>query len=169
MSDNKKIFQQEYDQPNDRSRLVDIHEGKVLDNKDIPPMELIKALAKKYNWKISDPSSGCGKCYGRGYEGKLSDGSPVPCRCLFRHRTVNERKQDQVMAEAQVYDRKNRKSMLKFIHKKIMEAKKSNPNLIKEIKEEMISQMSADDMTHKYTSSAAEETDDGIKNIDIGN
>ena len=93
--------------------MVDIHEGKVVDAKDVQPIELIKALAKKYKWDISDPSPGCNKCYGRGYEGKFENDEPIPCRCLFRKRTRQERIQDSITMDANTIGRDKKKKLLK--------------------------------------------------------
>ena len=138
----KKIFEQTYEMPEVKESLVDVREGKVVDAKDVAPIDIIKALAKKFSWDIKDPLSGCKKCYGRGYEGKNMDGSPKPCRCLFRGKTPEQKKMELIAESAyQPLSKVGRKDLEKYIHSKVEAAKKANPNLINEVKEEYIASM----------------------------
>ena len=103
-----KKYGQQYAAPEDRDQFVDVEKGQVLNKDDIPPLEVMKALAARYKLEISDPSKGCGHCYGRGYTGKdLKTGAPIPCNCLFRGRDAKKKYDD--MQAAQVYGRWNRK------------------------------------------------------------
>lgn len=159
----EKIFEQKYDLPEEVSSLVDVNEGKVVEAKDVKPIDVIKALARRYKWDISDPSKGCHKCYGRGYEGKNADGSPVPCRCLFRKRNNQERQKDDTVGEAyKNMNRSKRRKLIKYIHKKINDIKRNNPEIIQKVKEDVINNLSASNI-----SSAADEVQENILNVDV--
>lgn len=125
-----KAYGQSYAMPELKEDFVDVEKGHVIDKKDIPPLEVIKMLAKRQNVKISDPYDGCRKCNGRGYTHFDKDGVPAMCQCLFRHMTPKER-----MANAkatpmpQKLNRAQRRKMQKQIHKRV---KAVAPSMVKE-------------------------------------
>lgn len=91
-----------YDVPDSADKFVDTKDGTVIDKKDLSPFQMIKAIAKQNNHNIKEPSKGCKKCYGRGFEGFDSETKmPVPCRCLFRGKSEQEKSADMM------YDMKN--------------------------------------------------------------
>jgi len=91
-----------YDVPDNVDKFVDTKDGTVVDKKDLTPFQMIKAIAKQNNHTIKDPSKGCKKCHGRGYEGIDSETNmPIPCRCLFRGKSAKEKEADNM------YDAKN--------------------------------------------------------------
>jgi hypothetical protein len=84
-----------YDRPEDRSVLVDVKDGKALDNDKIPKLEIIKAMAKKTGTEISDPKKDCRHCNGRGYEYlDAKTHAPIPCVCLYRNRKQGQKAKD---------------------------------------------------------------------------
>jgi hypothetical protein len=145
MSTNKEMFEQDYEAPTKRETLVDIEAGKVVKFEEVSPMDAIKALATKYKWNICDPEPGCNKCYGRGYTGKdISTGAPIACRCLFRKRTPQQKKQDNMMADAHHgLNRDKRRKMQSYMHKKIEEFKRNNPNYLNEATADVVKNLAA--------------------------
>lgn len=116
-----KKYGQSYEAPENRDQFVDVEKGTVIDKTDIPPLEVIRAIAKRYDINISDPSKGCKFCYGRGYIGRdLVTKAPIPCTCIFRDRTAKQKFQD--MQAAQMYGKWNhaiRRKMKKAIHNRV--------------------------------------------------
>jgi len=164
----KKIFEEVYDLPESKEVLVDVHKGEVVKPEDVTPMDIIKALAKKHNMEISDPSKGCNKCYGRGYIGKdLATGAPVPCHCLYRKRSPQQHAHDNVIAQSSLkINHERRRKMRSYMHKKLAEVKRQDPNLINKLKDDAATKLenfaqSADQFfaqeDAKNISSAAEE------------
>jgi hypothetical protein len=139
----KKIFEEKYDVPEVKEALVDVHKGEVVKPEDVKPFDIIKALAKKYKWEISDPSKGCNKCYGRGYIGiDFATKAPVPCQCLFRKRSVQQRTHDNAVAQASTrLNHDKRRKMKKFMHKKLAAIKMADPKLIDNTKEEIATKL----------------------------
>jgi len=122
-----KKYGQQYALPEDRDQFVDVEQGHVVEKKDVPPLEVIKALAARYKMDISKPNTGCRHCYGRGYTGTdVATGAPVPCNCLFRGRDAKKRFED---AQAgQVYNRWNHDQRRKM--KKAMSKLRKRPSNI---------------------------------------
>lgn len=116
-------YGQQYAAPVDLDKFVDVEKGHVIGKDEIPPIEVIKALAARYKMQISDPSPGCHKCYGRGYISKdIATGAPIPCGCLFRGRDAKKQFAD--MQAGQVYGRWNRDQRRKM-ERSIKKSKKS--------------------------------------------
>jgi len=91
-----------YEAPDNADKFVNTQDGTVVDKKDLTPFQMIKAIAKQNNHPIQNPSPGCKKCYGRGYEGfDSATKMPIPCRCLFRGKSNDEK------ANNMMYDMKN--------------------------------------------------------------
>lgn len=85
----------QYDVPEDADKFVDVKDGQVIDKDKLTPFQIIKSVAEQNGNKIKDPYKGCKHCYGRGFEGKdLKTQMPIPCRCLFRGRTEEEKSKD---------------------------------------------------------------------------
>lgn len=114
----------QYAAPEDRDQFVDIEKGQVVNKSEIPPIEVIKALAARYKLEISDPDKGCRRCYGRGYTAKeIKSGAPIPCQCLFRGRDSKKKYAD--AQAAQVYGRWNRKQR-RQMQKAVQKRKRNN-------------------------------------------
>jgi hypothetical protein len=114
-----KYDMENYDRPEDRSVLVDVKEGKVVDKKDVPYLEIIRAMAKKVGVEIAEPRKGCHHCYGRGYVGIDSKTkAPIPCSCLFRNRKPEEKVKDSVVQQTYTgWNRASKRKMAKNIRK----------------------------------------------------
>ena len=116
-----KKYGQTYEAPENRDQFVDVEKGEVIDKENIPPLEVIKAIAKRYNIQISDPNKGCKHCYGRGYTGREAKTKvPIMCMCLFRDRTNKQKYLD--MQAAQMYGHFNhdtRRKMKQNLHKRL--------------------------------------------------
>lgn len=129
-----KKYGQNYAAPENRDQFVDVEKGAVIDKKDIPPLEVIRAMAKRYGMEISDPNKGCQHCYGRGYVGKdIKTQAPIPCTCIYRGRTPKQ-KQDDAKA-TQIYgtwNREAKRKMKKVIHNKMSK----NSNVAKTLENE---------------------------------
>lgn len=57
--------------------------GNVVDYKDVSPMEVIKKLAEQQKIQLKEPKSNCKHCYGRGWIGRLQNGAPLECSCIY--------------------------------------------------------------------------------------
>ena len=125
MTDIKK-YGQSYDIPEIKEEFVDVEKGEVVDKKNIPPIEIIRALANKYNYKIADPSKGCSHCNGRGYDGVDKDTKQfIPCRCLFRNRTERQRHSDEADANSRIkINRKQRRNFKPAMKKRMASTQK---------------------------------------------
>lgn len=52
--------------------------------RNIPPMDVIKHVAKLTGTLIKDPKPNCKHCHGLGYVGRYaSTGEPIACQCIF--------------------------------------------------------------------------------------
>lgn len=95
MVENKYDYGYGYNAPEERESFVDTNKGEVIDKSKLSPMDVIRAMANKLNNKISEPRDGCKHCFGRGYVGFDSKSkAPVPCGCLFRHHSLEEKQID---------------------------------------------------------------------------
>ena len=95
-----KKYGQTYDLPENRDAFVDVEKGAVVDKKDIPHIEIIKEMAKRFNVNIRNPNSGCKHCYGRGYSAiDAKTQAPIPCTCLFRDRTELQKYQEMMVSQ----------------------------------------------------------------------
>jgi hypothetical protein len=95
-----KKYGQQYELPENRDEFVDVEKGAVIDKKDIPPIEIIKEMAKRFSVNIKNPNSGCRHCYGRGYSGiDAKTQAPIPCTCLFRDRDSRQKYQDTMASQ----------------------------------------------------------------------
>lgn len=105
-----------YDVPDIADKFVDTKDGTVIDKKDLTPFQMIKAIAKQNNHTIKDPSKSCKKCYGRGYESMdTKTKMPIPCRCLFRGKSAEEKEADLM------YDSKNNPGKISRTQKRRMQ------------------------------------------------
>lgn len=117
---NKEIkkYGQQYDAPLNQDQFVDLEKGAIIERKDIPPMEAIKALAERYKIPISTPRSGCHFCYGRGYIGReLKTNAPIPCQCLFRNHDAKQKMANSQAAQAHAMNHDQRRKMKKTLAK----------------------------------------------------
>ena len=80
-----------YNLPERKEVVLDVAGQKVIDTKDLSPIEMIEMTAKETGIRIKPFSkkngvvdTGCRKsgCYGRGYT-SFTDNVPNPCTCLF--------------------------------------------------------------------------------------
>jgi len=123
-----------YEVPTDAGAFVDTKDGKVIKREDLTPFQLIKAIADQNGYKIKNPDKSCRHCYGRGYEALDSKTQmPILCRCLFRGRTLEEKRSDELKDSKQILvtraqRRKIAKSLLKQIRSKKNESKKESDN-----------------------------------------
>jgi hypothetical protein len=102
-SDGSLLINSRYDIPDNADTFVDTKDGSVVKKEDMTPFQIIKAIAKQNNLNIKDPSKSCKHCYGRGYESiDSATKMPIPCRCLFRGKTDQEK-----MSEAMYDSKKN--------------------------------------------------------------
>lgn len=124
-----KKYGQTYELPKNRDEFVDVEKGAVIDKKDIPPIEIIKEMAKRYNVPISDPNKSCKSCYGRGYSGiDMATQAPIPCSCLFRGRTAKEKYDEAIRSQGMVkINHDARRRMKKEIHKRMTQVQKAPP------------------------------------------
>lgn len=98
-----------YDTPDTADKFIDMKDGTVIDKKNLTPFQIIKAIAEQNGTKIQEPSKGCHHCYGRGYEGIDSETDmPIPCRCIFRGRTENEKSSEQLWDSGRLNGKMNR-------------------------------------------------------------
>lgn len=58
-------------------------DGNVIDIRDVSPMDVIRKLSKEQNIPIQEPKSSCKHCWGRGWIGRLQNGAPVACDCIY--------------------------------------------------------------------------------------
>jgi hypothetical protein len=114
-----KKYGQQYDLPENRDEFVDVEKGAVVDKKDIPPIEVIKEMAKRFNINIKNPNSGCKHCYGRGYDGiDVKTQAPIPCTCLFRDRDTRQKYQDEMASSGLIkMNHDAKRKMLKNIRR----------------------------------------------------
>jgi len=102
-SDGSLLTNSRYDIPDNADTFVDTKDGSVVKKEDMTPFQIIKAIAQQNSLSIKDPSKSCKNCYGRGYESiDSATKMPIPCRCLFRGKTDQEK-----MAEAMYDSKKN--------------------------------------------------------------
>lgn len=102
-SDGSLLTSSRYDIPDNADTFVDTKDGSVVKKEDLTPFQIIKAIAQQNNLNIKDPSKSCKHCYGRGYESiDSATKMPIPCRCLFRGKTDQEK-----MSEAMYDSKKN--------------------------------------------------------------
>lgn len=122
-----KKYGQSYALPKNRDEFVDVEKGAVIDKKDIPPIEIIREMAKRYNVPISDPNKSCKHCYGRGYSGlDATTQAPVPCSCLFRGRTAKEKYDEMQRSQGMVrMNHDARRRMKKEIHKRMTQVQRN--------------------------------------------
>lgn len=66
------------------SVILDQSTGTVIDESKLSPFERIKLTTRKLGKEINDPDKKCKHCYGRGYTNVDIDGTPTPCKCLFK-------------------------------------------------------------------------------------
>lgn len=121
--------------PKSNESFVDMDGGKVLDKDDVSPFDYIKTMALQENVQVEDPRSGCRKCYGRGYIGiDLNTKAPVPCSCIFRGRTDNDRRNEELYDQKRAYgdlNRKQRRRLDKIYNKNFKRVvKKMKKNLV---------------------------------------
>lgn len=87
----------EYKLPQAEDIVLDLSQNKVLDSKELSPIQMIYLTAKQKGITIKEfpinekgyIDSGCRKkgCFGRGYKGWAGN-IPIPCECLFEDKNV---------------------------------------------------------------------------------
>ena len=81
-------------------QLIDVDSGAVVDQKELRPFDIIKALAKQTGLKIRDPKRGCKKCGGEGYVGRDAvTKSPIPCHCIYIPLTDTEKENERLFSQ----------------------------------------------------------------------
>lgn len=63
---------------------LDADSGTIIDETKLSPFERIKLTTRKLGKEINDPNKNCKHCHGRGYTYLDLDGTPTPCKCLFK-------------------------------------------------------------------------------------
>jgi len=63
---------------------IDSESGAIIDESKLTPFERIKLTTRKLGKEINDPNKSCKHCHGRGYTYIDLDGTPTPCKCLFK-------------------------------------------------------------------------------------
>jgi hypothetical protein len=63
---------------------LDADSGTIIDESKLTPFERIKLTTRKLGKEINDPNKSCKHCHGRGYTYLDLDGTPTPCKCLFK-------------------------------------------------------------------------------------
>ena len=63
---------------------LDADSGTIIDESKLTPFERIKLTTRKLGKEINDPNKRCKHCHGRGYTYLDLDGTPTPCKCLFK-------------------------------------------------------------------------------------
>lgn len=63
---------------------LDADSGAIIDESKLTPFERIKLTTRKLGKEINDPNKNCKHCHGRGYTYIDLDGTPTPCKCLFK-------------------------------------------------------------------------------------
>jgi hypothetical protein len=107
-----------YDLPEQREAFVDVEKGTVVDKKDIPPLEIIKAVANKQGIKLNLSAKGCHHCYDRKYIGfDSATKQPIPCSCLFRGRADDEKIKDNTAFATHTFNRAKKREMRKNLKK----------------------------------------------------
>jgi len=119
---------EQYDIPDDADAFIDTGDGNVIKKEDLTPLAIIKTIAKENGTKIKDPSRGCKHCYERGYEGMDSvTKMPVPCRCLFRGKSKNEKESEGLYDASQMnqkISRDQKRRMLKAMKQSLKRQRK---------------------------------------------
>lgn len=171
--DQGKLYGQEYDLPEDQDKFMDVNGDKVIDEEDIkniPPMEIIRAVASKTGTPIQDPKKGCKSCYGRGYTGiETNSKMPIPCSCIHPSRTQKQREQDEQMTRASfaMMSRKNRRKLARMEakiekkRKKIERLGKLKPK--KEVVDEIKKETKTDDFLADIEKQIGKEVSEDIK------
>ena len=77
----------------DADKIIDLNKGEIVDKSKLSIFQQIKLAANDSGTEIRPPKPGCKKCYGRGYTGKLMNGEPLICTCLFPPKPGVELKQ----------------------------------------------------------------------------
>jgi hypothetical protein len=118
-----------YELPVQKEEFVDIEKKSVVDKKDISPLEIIKAVANKNGIKLYLGATGCKYCYDRKYIGFDSlTHAPIPCSCLYRGRSSEEKRNDAVAFNTHTFNREKKRQMKKGLKKflKMNKIQKSN-------------------------------------------
>jgi len=111
-------YGQKYDDPQAVDKFVDVKQGTVVEKENIPKIEVIRAIAKKYGIEIDNPRPGCHHCHGLGYIGlDYKTKAPVPCSCLYRSRDVKQKHQDFIAQQGAVWNRQKKRMMAKTMKK----------------------------------------------------
>ena len=109
-----------YELPEKREAFVDVEKGEVVDKKDISPLEMIIAIANRQGVKLNLTVKGCKICYDRKYIGFDSNThAPVPCPCLFRGRSPEQKMADSTAWATYSFNRHKRRMMKKGLKKLI--------------------------------------------------
>lgn len=117
-----------YDVPDNADAFVETGEGKVIKRENMNPFEMIKAIAKENGTEIKDPRKSCKYCFERGYEGiETTTKMPVPCRCLFRGKTEEQKKQEGLYDSGRLngkITRRQRRAMARMLKKNFKNQRK---------------------------------------------
>ena len=86
MSDNKLLFDNNYDDIDKEKVFIDTENDTIINNDDlyITPFDVIKQTAEALGQTISEPKKNCKHCNGRGYIGRDADTkAPIACKCIY--------------------------------------------------------------------------------------
>jgi len=134
-----------YEVPETSESFIDTGEGKIINKDEMTPFQIIKSLAQQNNQEVKDPKKNCKYCHERGYEGlDAKTKMPIPCRCLFRGKSENEK------MEESLYDseknqhrisREQKRRMSKFFTKQMKLIKKVSKEEEKEVTNAFINKL----------------------------
>jgi len=107
-----------YELPEQKEEFIDVSKGAIIDKKDISPLEIIKAVANKNGMKLNLSARGCRYCFDRKYVGFDSiTHAPIPCSCLYRGRTLEEKQKDLTAWSTHTFNRAKKREMKKGMRK----------------------------------------------------
>lgn len=133
---NLGLFNEQYDLPEDRDGFIDNGTGRIVENSELKPIDVIRAVAKQLGQTINDPKPNCKKCYGRGFTARDSvTKAPIPCKCIQVPRTEKEKQQDESIANrmGRMSREQRRKIERQFMKKMSKDKKRMSKQLIGDV------------------------------------
>jgi hypothetical protein len=128
-----------YELPEQKEEFIDVEKNAIINKKDISPIEIIKAVANKNGIKLYLGAKGCHHCHDRKYIGfNAITHEPIPCSCLYRGRTTEQKQQDLTSWSTHTFNRAKKREMKKGMRKFIRLAN-SKPAIPQQIKQNSMS------------------------------
>jgi len=106
-----QLIHEEYVAPAPVEKFIDSVTGEVIDKSKLTHWQKIKIAAEATGTQVREPKSGCKKCFGRGYDIYLQDGTPHPCNCIYPNKTEAEKMKDQSLSSFAVNRKMKRDAM----------------------------------------------------------